>query len=269
MKKTSKLLSALLALVMVISLFAACGNDSNKEEETTTDGFTVQANDNMVEATDEETTEAEVTTKVENTTKPEKTTKVKNTVKVEKTTKTKETTKPEKTTKVNDKNEGNSNSATTKPAVTEKEELKVANIDLLLGTWIGTVVDEGVAIDLNFEFGINGKLRTYFTKDSYEKMIQNIIDAEMSGVTEEEITGSGEFTSKKELEEYLYEVLTQELPYNELSSMFNQTGNWNLHGDTLSVTIEGETLTAETKLSENVKTFVLDPNGDPIKFRKI
>jgi hypothetical protein len=100
-------------------------------------------------------------------------------------------------------------------------------------------------------------------------MINDIIAVEMSGLTEEEITGSGEFTSKKEVEEYLYEALTTELPYNELSSMFNQTGNWKLHGDTLSVTIDGETLTGETKLSENVETFVLDPNGDPIKFRKI
>lgn len=255
MKKINKLLAAILSILTVLSLFTACGNNNSEEEETTTEGFTLQANNAVVD----DTTEAEATTKVEATTKPENTTKVNNTVKVEKTTKEKITNKTEKTTAA----------PTTKPSTTKKEDLKVANMDLLLGTWIGTIVDEGLSIDLCFDFALNGSVRVYLTKDNYEKMINDIIEIEMSGLTEEEITGSGEFTSKKEVEEYLYETLTTELPYNELSSMFGQTGNWTLHGDTLSITIDGETLTAETKLSENVKTFVLDPNGDPIKFRKI
>lgn len=270
MKKYGKITAVLLALVMVMSLFAACRKDDNNEEETTTEGFTLQLDNGEGEMTEESTTQSESTTEV--ATKEEKTTKVKPTVKVPTitkapTTKASGTTKAPTPAKPEDKN--TTVAQPTKPAVTEKEELKVTNIDLLLGTWDSTVDVDGLPIRIQFEFSIFGKtVNVDFTKDSYDNMLEKAVEINLSKVTDEELAEAG-FADRAEYEKELRAYLIAELPYDELRSMFQSTGRWELIGDKLTIVIDGETMTANTQLSDDVRSFELvDAYGEKMTLIK-
>ena len=52
-------------------------------------------------------------------------------------------------------------------------------------------------------------------------------------------------------------IVALSLPYEEMREGFVLAGTWDLDGNTLSVTVEGETETAETRLLEGERTFVL------------
>ncbi len=255
MKKSSKLIAALLSFFAVVTLFAACGKDSGKEEGTTEENTTVQANVSITEGT----TEAETTTQAEATT-AKKTTKPISTK--PKTTKPQPTTKEQPTTKVQDS--GNTVS-TTKPETTRKEDLVAPNLDLLIGTWDATIDVEGLPVRIQFEFSIFGKtVNVDFTKDSYDNLIQKAVEIELELITDEEITEAG-FADRAEYEEALREYVMDELPYEELRSLFRATGTWELIGDKLTIVIAGETMTADAKLSQEVKTFELvDADGEKI-----
>ncbi len=266
MKKFGKITAALLALLTVMSLFAACGKDDNKEEETTTEGFTLQVNNSEAETTEENTTQAETTTLTEVSTKEEKTTKVKATVKVPTITKAPGTTKAP-TTKPGDKN--TTVAPTTKPEPTSKEEFVAPNYSLLIGTWDATIDVEGLPVRIQFEFSIFGKtVNVDFTKDSYDNMIEKAVEINLSQVTDEELAEAG-FADRAEYEEALREYLIDELPYEELRSMFLSTGTWELVGDKLTIVIEGETMTADTQLSDDVRTFELeDAYGEKMTLKR-
>ncbi len=254
MKKFGKITAALLALVMVMSLFAACGKNDNKEEETTTEGFTLQVNNSEEGITEESTTQPETTT--------EATTKVKPTVKIPSivtkapsTTKAPPTTKAPTTTKADVSVENQTTvPSTTNP--TEPEETKPANVELLLGKWEASFEVDGVAFYVQFEFRQDKTVVTELTRNNYDKMIKGIIDQNTSGITQEDLTEAG-FANITEYKEALQEYLLEELPYEEMREGFVLAGTWDLDGNTLSVTVEGETETAETRLLEGERTFVL------------
>ncbi len=243
MKKSGKIFAALLALFAVLTLFAACGKGAGKEKNTTEKDTVVQVNANPTEDTT-----ADVTTV------KEETTKAVNTTKVQPTTKAQSTTKAQ-----NDAATTNKNEATT------KEDFIAPNIDLLIGTWDTTIDVEGLPVSVEFEFSIfNQNVEIDFTKTSYDNMIEKAVEMDLAQVTDEEIVEAG-FVNREEYEKAVREYLISELPYDELRGMIRATGKWSLIGDTLTVTIAGETATAETKLSEEVTTFDLtDSYGDTI-----
>lgn len=286
MKKSIKLTSAFLTLFTVMSLFAACSNNDNKEENTT-DNVTLQAYVDNTEFTEESTTEAE-TTKAEATTKVKETvttkqpiklpnvtkapsaTKAPSTTKAPDTTKAPGTTNAPNTTNPADKPEDNNTTVapTTNPAVTEEAETLAPNVNLLLGIWDAQFEVENVTFYIQFDFKQDKTVKTDLTKNGYDKMIDGIVANEMSVITQEDIIEAG-FASTAEYEEALRAFLSEELPYNELKAGFQTTGTWKLDGNHLTVTIEGETETAETKLLEGERVFVLkDSAGEPMTLTK-
>lgn len=276
MKKLSKLTSALLALLMIMSLFAACGKDDDKKDDDEKDSKKDEATVQVIEEDIEENTE-EYTTEAEETTKENITIKVPGITKVPATkvpaTKAPATkapvTKAPATKAPVTQAPTVTKAPTSKPDTTQKEEPKPTNADLLIGTWETTIESDGLPVTVQFKFEANGTMKMDFTKASYDKMIKQVVDAEMSQITDEEITQAG-FASRKEAEEYLYNFVAQEAPYETLRGMLQNSGTWKLNGDDLTVTIDGESATSKTNLSAGKTSFELkDPTGESITLTKI
>ncbi len=211
MEKVSKITAALLSLLTVVSLFAACGKDDNKEKETTT--------------------EAEVITEV--TTKEEKTTIVKETETVVNTTKVPTTAKAKDKTTV---------ASTKKSASSEK-----ADEDYLIGIWETTVDSEGLPVTIQYKFEPDGVVKVDFTKAAYDSMIKKAVETELSKLTDEDIAESG-FVDRKEAEEYLYECFEQEAPYDELRGTIKNTGSWYIEGHLMLVKIDNAKFFGEFRI---------------------
>ena len=281
MKKLSKLTSALLALLMIMSLFAACGKDDDKKDDDEKDSKKDEATVQVIEEDIEENTE-EYTTEAEETTKENITIKLPGITKVPATKAP--ATKPPATKAPATKAPATkvpatkapvtqaptvTKAPTSKPDTTQKEEPKPSNADLLIGTWETTIVSDGLPVTMQFKFEANGTMKMDFTKASYDKMIKHAVDSKMSNFTDEEIIEEG-FANRKEAEEYLYNFVAQEAPYETLRGMLQNSGTWQLDGDNLTVTIDGEIAIAQTKLSEGKTTFALkDGTGESITLTKI
>ena len=254
MKKYGKITAALLALVMVMSLFAACRKDDNNEEETTTEGFTLQLDNGEGEMTEESTTQAESTTEV--ATEEEKTTKVKVTVKIPSITKAPGTTKVSSSTKAPPATK-HEEIDTTVPPTTNPGETLAPNVEKLLGCWEARYEVEGVTIYVQFEFKPDNSVETELTKKCYDKMINEIADRAAFGVTQEQLDSVG-VDNATAYKEALLEYLRQELPFDELKKDFKSTGTWELEDDTLRVTIDGETAVSEDGFLETDLIFGLE-----------
>lgn len=242
MKKLGKITAVLLVLLTVISIFAACGKDDNKEEETTTEGFTLQANNGEAEITEESTTQAEATT--EATTKAENTTKVKPTVKIpDIVTKAPSTTKVPSTTNAPSTTQ-HEETDTTVPPTTEPGETLDPNVEKLIGRYEATFMSEGVDFYLQFVFKNDKSVTVELTKDNYNKMIDGIVEKDAFDVTLEELEAVG-VDNVTDYKIVLREYLVEELPYDDLKEMFKTSGTWEFEGDKLYVTIDGETAVCE------------------------
>ena len=275
MKTLSKLTSALLALLMIMSLFAACGKDDDKKDDDEKDSKKDEATVQVIEEDIEENTE-EYTTEAEETTKENITIKVPGITKVPATkapaTKAPATkapvTKAPATKAPVTQAPTVTKAPTSKPDTTQKEEPKPSNADLLIGTWETTIVSDGLPVTMQFKFEANGTMKMDFTKASYDKMIKHAVDSEMSNLTDEEIIDAG-FANRKEAEDYLYALIAEEAPYDQLRSMLQNSGTWKLNGDDLTVTIDGESATSKTNLSAGKTSFELkDPTGESITLTK-
>ena len=276
MKKLSKLTSALLALLMIMSLFAACGKDDDKKDDDEKDSKKDEATVQVIEEDIEENTE-EYTTEAEETTKENITIKVPGITKVPATkapatkapaTKAPATKVPATKAPVTQAPTV-TKAPTSKPDTTQKEEPKPSNADLLIGTWETTIESDGLPVTVQFKFEANGTMKMDFTKASYDKMIKHAVDSEMSNLTDEEIIDAG-FANRKEAEDYLYALIAEEAPYDQLRSMLQNSGTWKLNGDDLTVTIDGESATSKTNLSAGKTSFELkDPTGESITLTKI
>ena len=276
MKKLSKLTSALLALLMIMSLFAACGKDDDKKDDDEKDSKKDEATVQVIEEDIEENTE-EYTTEAEETTKENITIKLPGITKVPATkapatkapaTKAPATKVPATKAPVTQAPTV-TKAPTSKPDTTQKEEPKPSNADLLIGTWETTIVSDGLPVTMQFKFEANGTMKMDFTKASYDKMIKHAVDSEMSNLTDEEIIDAG-FANRKEAEDYLYALIAEEAPYDQLRSMLQNSGTWKLNGDDLTVTIDGESATSKTNLSAGKTSFELkDPTGESITLTKI
>ena len=271
MKKLSKLTSALLALLMIMSLFAACGKDDDKKDDDEKDSKKDEATVQVIDEDIEENTE-EYTTEAEETTKENITIKVPGITKVPATkvpaTKAPATKVPATKAPVTQAPTV-TKAPTSKPDTTQKEEPKPTNADLLIGTWETTIVSDGLPVTVQFKFEANGTMKMDFTKASYDKMVKHAVDSEMSNLTDEEIKDAG-FANRKEAEDYLYALIAEEAPYDQLRSMLQNSGTWKLNGDDLTVTIDGESATSKTNLSAGKTSFELkDPTGESITLTKI
>lgn len=276
MKTLSKLTSALLALLMIMSLFAACGKDDDKKDDDEKDSKKDEATVQVIDEDIEENTE-EYTTEVEEATKENITIKLPGITKVPATkapatkapaTKAPATKVPATKAPVTQAPTV-TKAPTSKPDTTQKEEPKPSNADLLIGTWETTIVSDGLPVTVQFKFEANGTMKMDFTKASYDKMVKHAVDSEMSNLTDEEIKDAG-FANRKEAEDYLYALIAEEAPYDQLRSMLQNSGTWKLNGDDLTVTIDGESATSKTNLSAGKTSFELkDPTGESITLTKI
>ena len=276
MKKLSKLTSALLALLMIMSLFAACGKDDDKKDDDEKDSKKDEATVQVIDEDIEENTE-EYTTEVEEATKENITIKLPGITKVPATkapatkapaTKAPATKVPATKAPVTQAPTV-TKAPTSKPDTTQKEEPKPSNADLLIGTWETTIVSDGLPVTMQFKFEANGTMKMDFTKASYDKMVKHAVDSEMSNLTDEEIIDAG-FANRKEAEDYLYALIAEEAPYDQLRSMLQNSGTWKLNGDDLTVTIDGESATSKTNLSAGKTSFELkDPTGESITLTKV
>ncbi len=261
-----KVLASILSLLMVLSLFSACGKDNKTEDskkESTTSQTTETKTEDATEA--EKNSETETSTESQDKSEVEKPTEDKN--------KPADKTQNKDKDKTEDKenNKGNNNSKPSQGSGGKDNfTLKVTNINLLLGSWDATFVTNGVTAKVSFTFDIIGNaVRIRFSKENYENIIKQIVEKEMSKITDEEIAESEDFSSREEAEKYMYDYITQEIPYSSMSSQLNGTGSWKLHGDTLTINLGGETYTAETRLSEDITTFVLvGPSGERMTLTK-
>ena len=151
----------------------------------------------------------------------------------------------------------------------EDEEEAVSAEDMLVGEWECEMIEDGLTIVMTFDFLKNNTVETSFSKDSYDEIIDEAVAETMADVTDEEIEEEG-FASREEAEEYVREMMIEELPYDDLAAEFEMEGTWELDGDTLTVEIDGDPVTAETDLSDGGTTITLvSEDGDEIVIKKV
>ena len=212
MKNLSKLMALLLSLLMILSLFAACGDDK-KDDDDKEDTSVSDEKDKDDKDEDEDKED-----------------------------------KKDKNNKKDDEDED------------EDEDDSASAEDMLIGEWVYEDEIDGVTYVVNFSFAKDGTFETSLDENSYEFVIDQALEETMADVTDEEIEEEG-FTSRKEAEEYVREMLMEELSYEDIAAEFEMSGEWELDGDTLTIEIDGGgTSTAETKLSKGVTkiTFIND-----------
>ena len=197
MKKLSKLIALLLSLLMILSLFAACGDDKKDDDD-----------------------------KEDKSVSDEK-----------------------------DKDD-------------KDEDVAVSAEDMLIGEWECEMEEDGLTIVMTFDFIKNNTVETSFSKDSYNELVDKYVAETMAEVTDEEIEEEG-FASREEAEEFIREMMLEELPYDDFAAEFEMEGTWELDGDTLTVEIDGDPVTAETDLSDGGTTITLvSEDGDEIVIKK-
>ena len=197
MKKLSKLIALLLSLLMILSLFAACGDDKKDDDD-----------------------------KEDKSVSDEK-----------------------------DKDD-------------KDEDEAVSAEDMLIGEWECEMEEDGLTIVMTFDFLKNNTVETSFSKDSYNELVDKYVAETMAEVTDEEIEEEG-FASREEAEEFIREMMLEELPYDDFAAEFEMEGTWELDGDTLTVEIDGDPVTAETDLSDGGTTITLvSEDGDEIVIKK-
>ena len=197
MKKLSKLIALLLSLLMILSLFAACGDDKKDDDD-----------------------------KEDKSVSDEK-----------------------------DKDD-------------KDEDVAVSAEDMLIGEWECEMEEDGLTIVMTFDFLKNNTVETSFSKDSYNELVDKYVAETMAEVTDEEIEEEG-FASREEAEEFIREMMLEELPYDDFAAEFEMEGTWELDGDTLTVEIDGDPVTAETDLSDGGTTITLvSEDGDEIVIKK-
>ena len=197
MKKLSKLIALLLSLLMILSLFAACGDDKKDDDD-----------------------------KEDKSVSDEK-----------------------------DKDD-------------KDEDVAVSAEDMLIGEWECEMEEDGLTIVMTFDFIKNNTVETSFSKDSYNELVDKYVAETMAEVTDEEIEEEG-FASREEAEEFIREMMLEELPYDDFAAEFEMEGTWELDGDTLTVEIDGDPVTAETDLSDGGTTITLvSEDGDEIIIKK-
>ena len=197
MKKLSKLMALLLSLLMILSLFAACGDDKKDDDD-----------------------------KEDKSVSDEK-----------------------------DKDD-------------KDEDEAVSAEDMLIGEWECEMEEDGLTIVMTFDFLKNNTVETSFSKDSYNELVDKYVAETMAEVTDEEIEEEG-FASREEAEEFIREMMIEELPYDDFAAEFEMEGTWELDGDTLTVEIDGDPVTAETDLSDGGTTITLvSEDGDEIVIKK-
>lgn len=201
MKKLSKLIALLLSLLMILSLFAACGDDKKDDDD-----------------------------KEDKSVSDEK----------------------DKDDKDEDKD----------------EDVAVSAEDMLIGEWECEMEEDGLTIVMTFDFLKNNTVETSFSKDSYNELVDKYVAETMAEVTDEEIEEEG-FASREEAEEFIRKMMLEELPYDDFAAEFEMEGTWELDGDTLTVEIDGDPVTAKTDLSDGGTTITLvSEDGDEIVIKK-
>ena len=153
----------------------------------------------------------------------------------------------------------------------EDEEEKLTGEKLLIGEWEAIYEVDGVSITLVFDFAKDGSVESTYSKAAHKAFLEQLVEASMAEVTEEDLEADG-FETMEEAEEYLAEYFEEEFPYEDMAAEFENNGEWELDGDELTFQFEdGEPQTADTKLSKGKTTFTLvnEEDGTEFKFTKI
>ena len=285
MTRTGKLTAGLLALFAITIIFSVCIKDSDKEERVAV-GMNAQAIDNVlemipeavpvVEKNDTKKAEAPSVASIKaaavDTAMAKSAYEVKDVAQVKDVTASKVTesaaefaeaakpTEPEQTTQAQ-KDTASSEESVSSAA---EEENATDNRNQLIGKWQATVVGVGLSVNLDYEFAQDGTLNVDFSETNYKTLTDRIERLNMSMMAEECAEEPEGNTDGIKLKDGLVQVPT----YEEMKAQLSKTGTWELNGDTLTVTIDGESVTAETKLSEGATSFVLNPDADAVSLIK-
>lgn len=285
MTKTGKLTAGLLALFAITMIFSVCIKDADREKSVAV-GVNAQAMDNVlemipeavpvVENADAKNIETPSVAKIKavaaDAAMAKSAYEVKDVAQVRDLTESKstesaaefaaaaKTADAEQTTQAQE----NSTSAEESTSVAVEEETTVDNSNRLAGKWQATVVGVGLSVNLDYEFAQDGTLNVDFSENNYKTLTDRIERLNMSMMAEECAEEPEGNTDGIKLKDGLVQVPT----YEEMKAQMSKTGTWELDGDTLTVTIDGESMTAETKLSEGATSFVLNPAGDAVSLIK-
>lgn len=285
MTRTGKLTAGLLALFAITIIFSVCIKDSDKEESVAV-GMNAQAIDNVLEMIPEavpvvennDTKKAEapsvasIKAAAVDTAMAKSAYEVKDVAQVKDVTASKvtesaaefaETAKPAETEQTTQAQKDTASSEESVSSAAE-EETASDNRNQLIGKWQATVVGVGLSVNLDYEFAHDGTLIVDFSENNYKTLTDRIERLNMSMMAEECAEEPEGNTDGIKLKDGLVQVPT----YEEMKAQLNKTGTWELNGDTLTVTIDGESVTAETKLSEGATSFVLNPDADAVSLIK-
>ncbi len=141
----------------------------------------------------------------------------------------------------------------------EDEEEAPTGEELLIGEWTTDIYYDSISVALSLIFEDDGTAYFDLTRDSYDDMIDAIIEMEFEGITDEEIAEE-DYASRAEAEDDVRESLIQLYPYEDFVAAYvpDFELTWELDGDTLTIeSDDGGISTAETKLSEGRTTFTL------------
>ncbi len=285
MTKTGKLTAGLLALFVITMIFSVCIKDAD-EEKSVAVGMNAQAMDNVlemipeavpvVEKNDAKNAEtpsvATIKAAAADTAMAKSAYEVKDVAQVRDLTESKGTdsaaefAEAAKTADAEPTTEAQKNSVSLEESVSSnvEEETAVDNSNRLIGKWQATVVGVGLSVNLDYEFAQNGILNVNFSESNYKTLVERIERLNMSMAADECAAESEENTDGIKLKDGLVQVPT----YEEMKAQLSKTGTWELDSDTLTVTVDGESATAETKLSEGATSFVLNPAGDAVSLTK-
>ena len=271
MKRTGKLTAALLALFAITAIYSICDKDESKTDEIAAYGMNAQAIEIIPEAVpviEEAVPQKNVTIKaavvdtamaksagnINEVADVRVSTETKNTNSVVEFASAAQTTDVCRTTEEQKDNSVQENKPEETVSSDVEEETTVDYSNRLAGKWQATIVDVGFSINLDYEFAQDGTLYVDFSESNYNTLVERIERLNMSAASTEGVTESEENVDGITLQDGIVQVPV----YKEMKAKLSKTGTWELNGNTLTVTVNGESATADINFAEGADSFVLN-----------
>ncbi len=135
----------------------------------------------------------------------------------------------------------------------DDEEEVLTGEDLLIGKWNATFEEDDLTLTVQFVFNEDGEGELTLPQSSYDDFIDQMVDMALDEYSEEELAEEGIVS-----EEYFRDYFESEYTYDLVASEFDLYFTWELDEDELIIENEdGDTMTADTELSEGEKSFIL------------
>ncbi len=147
----------------------------------------------------------------------------------------------------------------------------------LAGDWETTISADKFDVPLVVTFNADGTATMNLPDDKYNQLINDMVDTILHeegfyDLSDDEKKIAFEEMGVADMEEakiVFFNMLTDEIPYEELKADFETDGTWQLEVDTLTMYFDGDVYTCETDLSKGEKSFTAVFNEKEIKFTKM